>query len=1472
MDAVGSKRDSINIPLSADANFVVGIGASAGGLESLENFFDNVPDDVGMAFVVIQHLSPDFKSMMDELLARHTKLPIHRAEEGVKVEPGNIYLLPPKKEMIISGGLLHMADKDPKQLTLPIDHFFRSLAQDCGSRAVAVVLSGTGSDGSRGIQDVHANGGLVLCEDPNTAKFDGMPVSARETGMVDLVLRAEEMAASLLDHARSPHEAKLRAQEHNDEPLEGIEAIFELLHNQYDIDFSHYKPTTVSRRIERRLALLYVENLEDYITLVRNDDEELNSLYKDLLIGVTKFFRDEDPFLKLENDIIPSILQSVPRDDEIRVWIAGCATGEEPYSIAILMYEALEKAGRPLNVKIFATDVHRACLEHAGIGIYEAERLEHVSQDRLDRFFFKQRDEYQVSQELRQMIVFAQHNVIKDAPFTNLDLVSCRNLLIYFQPPAQKKAISLFHFGLKTGGTLLLGSSESPGELSDEFQTTDEHCKMYRKRRDIRLPADIRTPLDMTVKRLQPSASVLISRPAAATTKDLLSRSLYDQMLDKFMPPSLLVNGKRELLESFGGAERLLRMKGRRPSHDLLDLLDTEAKMSIAGALNRVIQHNQPVSFSGVRLKIEDTEKLYRLEIERIEGHQEVESCYLISLIPLDVDIDSMPSSSDEVDADEMSRDQFQHLESELRYTKQNLQASIEELGTSNEEMQATNEELVASNEELQSTNEELHSVNEELYTVNAEHQKRIKELAELNKDIEHLLRSTNVGIIYLDHDMCIRKFTPTIAVAFDLLPQDIGRKIGSFSHRIQYENMLADLEAVLIDGEPREAEVRDAENHCYLLRVLPYRVESSIEGAVLAMIDISILDQARQSISRLSAIVDSSQDAIIGINLEGNIETWNAGATYLYGYTAEEAIGSHVSMIVVDSNDEDLHEWFAQLKRGESIQPVEVDRVTKEGKRLFVSVAVSPVKNYRGELVGASSISRDITQLKSARREVQQRAKRVRSIIDSSLDAIITVDEQGKVTRWNPQARKIFGYSAQEAVGVNISDLIIAPDQRKSFLEGLERYVETESGPIVGNRLELEAMKKSGEQFHVELSVTGHEFDEGYEFICFIRDITDRREAEEQIRRGVELRDQFLAMLSHELRNPLSAVRTATEVLNSRKISPDADQQSRRVIERQTAQMTRLLDDLLDVSRITQSKIRFSMVDCALNEIVEDAVQSVQALAVEEQVTVEVNLPKEPIFVRGDPSRLQQIQTNLLANAIKYSSKGQQVSLELTSQTGIAVIRVVDNGAGISPELLENIFDMFVQSDETLDRSHGGMGVGLTLVRELVELHGGVVKANSKGHNQGSIFEVSLPMVEPPVQNSPAIPKPHYSNNKIQSIVIIEDQDDNRRMLTSLLKLEGFQVFDAASGSEGLVMIECEQPDAAIIDIGLPKIDGYEVARRVRNAEDSECKIKLLALTGYGQPQDVKRAFEAGFDHHLVKPLQINKLLELLQPPTSKV
>jgi two-component system CheB/CheR fusion protein len=1321
-------------------SYVVGIGASAGGLEALERFFDNVPASTSMAFVIVQHLSPDFKSLMDELLARHTELPIELVEDGVEIEPGHVYLIPPKKEMIVSGGRLLLSERDHQQeLSLPIDVFFRSLAQDCGTRAVAIVLSGGGSDGSRGIRDVHEAGGLVLVQDVESAQFDGMPRTARDAGVADRVLAPQDMPRVLLEHAaKGPRlgGGGMRPPAESDPGHDPLGPVYRMLEDEFGIDFNHYKPSTVTRRIERRIQLALASDLGEYVGRLQRERGELDLLYRDLLIGVTRFFRNEEAFAVLEERVLPGIFEREPREAPVRVWIAGCATGEEAYSLAILLHEASARYGdRP--VKIFASDVHRGSLELAARASYDAEAVANVSPERLQRYFVQRGQTYQVVPEIRQLIVFAPHNVIRDAPFTRIDLISCRNLLIYLQPAAQQKALSLFHFGLARGGIMFLGPSESLGLLSHDFEVVDKHWRIYRKYSDVRTPVDARLqPHKAEPKALTPAFPPLAPRQSLA---HLLGS--YDALLERFMPPSLLVSDRGELLHAFGGASRFLRHRDGRQSTDALDLVESNLKLVLAGGLKRALAQTSELVFKNVRLHADGEESTcYDVGLAAIASRAQVPPSVLVSFKRSEPGPSAAASAATEIDVSSAPHAQLAALEAELNATRENLQSAIEALETGNEELQTTNEELHASNEELQSTNEELQSVNEELYSVNAEYQRKIAELTELTNDMDNLLSSTDVGTIFLNRELKVRKFTPQIGETFNLLPQDLGRSIEAFTHNIDHPELIEDLRRVLASGERVERELRDRAGRYFFLRILPYRAKGARDGVVLTLIDVSSLK------------------------------------------TAEDAL---------------FHERYL-----------------------------------------------------------------LNSLLSAVPDAIYFKDARGRFIRANEPVALEFGLSDPRAlVGKTPFELT---EHRVALATHEEDENVLRTGQAQSYRLERRTGLDAGQQWvvatrHPLLDASSHPVG----VITVLRDVTEQKRAEERLQEAMERRDQFLAMLSHELRNPLGAIVTATALVKRAELEPHCTKLI-RIIDRQSQQMARLLDDLLEVSRVTQNKIELRKRVVDLAPIVHEAADAVRATMDARGLEFTVEVENERLCVNGDPARLQQLQVNLLNNAAKYTPRRGHVRLNARREDAAVVIRVRDDGAGIAPEMIDSVFDLFVQSERTLDRADGGLGVGLTLVRALVAMHGGSVTAHSDGTGKGSEFVVRLPLLAEPEDEAPK----SRGRTKVPAgsrVVVVEDNADSREMLCELLALAGCECQAADTGIAGVELIDRVEPDVAIIDLGLPGLDGFELARRIR-ANPRHSSVYLIALTGYGQAADRARALHAGFDEHVVKPIGPETLVRLLR------
>jgi len=735
----------------------VGIGASAGGLEALQDVFGNMPIDTGAAFIVVQHLSPDYKSMMPELLSRHTQMPIHEVTDGMVIEANNVYLMPARKNMLIAEGKLLLADQVPDtHPQMPIDSFLRSLAEDQQHKAVGVVLSGTGSDGTRGIKAMKEAGGLVMVQEPASAKFDGMPMSAYSTGLADILLPAKEMGESLQSFFRHPSisgQSTLLKSSTGSES-DSLDEIFKLLRRQSSINFSHYKASTVARRIERRLGINQLTTLESYLRLLLESPKELQVLSKELLIGVTRFFRDDEIFSKLENDIIPRIAErSVVNGDPIRIWVAGCSSGEEAYSIAMLVDEYLNEHSIEKRVSIFATDIDDDSIAEASAGIYPLDISLDISESRLKRYFLLKNERYVVSQQLREMVIFASHNLLEDPPFSDIDLVTCRNVLIYFQYPAQKKVLSSLFFALKRNGTLWLGPSESLGDLQSHFETIEERSKLYEKISNQRIPVGNSPPalsgvMAAAANMMPPVSSFL--KAGRATSRNSFD-SVLERLIIEYAPDCIVLNDVFDAVHVYGNVSAYIKpLRAGKVSNNIKDIVIDDLAVAISTALYRCEKNGEDVFYQDIGIRHQNGEESYiDLSIFYVKEKERTSApaYYILQFIGGEkAPLDRVKVS---FDAGEQSRQRIQDLEQELLKKQEHLQVTVEELETTNEELQSANEELMSANEELQSTNEELQSVNEELYTVNSEYQEKIAELTEANDDLDSVINATNIGICF---------------------------------------------------------------------------------------------------------------------------------------------------------------------------------------------------------------------------------------------------------------------------------------------------------------------------------------------------------------------------------------------------------------------------------------------------------------------------------------------------------------------------------------------------------------------------------------------------------------------------------------------------------------------------------------------------------------------------------------------------
>ena len=829
------KETKENIKRNEEQPIIIGIGASAGGLEALQQFFRQMPGNSGLSFVVVQHLSPDYKSLMADILGKHTEMTVVQAENEMIIRPDTVYLIPPKNNMTLKDGRLLLKEFIPGKLNHSIDVFFTSLAEEKREKAIAVVMSGTGTDGTNGIKAIKENGGLVIVQKPDTAKFDGMPRSAINTGLADFILSPEDTVDEILNFSSNPTIIKLHEKDVLFSDEETFIQIYSLLKKASGIDFTNYKRTTVLRRIERRMVVTHSVSLAEYVKLLALDAEESSTLAREILIGVTNFFRDPDFFEKLKQEAVYNIVKRADENDSIRIWSAGCSTGEEAYSLAILFSEVMEELNIKRDVKIFATDVDTRAIEQAGKGIFTESIMEDVSPERLTKYFTKRNDQYVISKDIRRMIIFAPHNMLSDPPFGKLDLISCRNVMIYFQPVLQRTLFAIFHSALKNNGYLFLGKSETAGEYSNTFTPVCSLEKIYIHRGEGKV--DEFTPPAFNI----PNIHTISPKVSTATDRDMGEYTLentYIKFLEKFLPASVVLNEANNVVHFFGDYQKFLSIAPGKATFNFFAMVNDDLSLVASTALNRCRSEHTAVTYTGIAVDVGDKRESINLTVTPVQDKGK-EDTGLVAVLFLENNIGKIEGTTEKYDVNTTAARRIADLEQELHESKNDLKTTIGELETVNEELQAANEELLTANEELQSSNEELQSVNEELYTVNTEYQQKLDELTMLTNDLSNFLSSTMIGILFVDSNLNIRKFTEYVGREFQLMPHDVGRSFQIFAHSFPKEDIISDAKQVLKDLAPIDREVTAMNGRYYTLRIAPYRTtENSIRGLVITIID----------------------------------------------------------------------------------------------------------------------------------------------------------------------------------------------------------------------------------------------------------------------------------------------------------------------------------------------------------------------------------------------------------------------------------------------------------------------------------------------------------------------------------------------------------------------------------------------------------------------------------------------------------
>lgn len=1210
---------------SADAHdfLVVGIGASAGGIGALKQLFDGIPSDCGMAFVVILHLSPDHESNLAAILQQKTAMTVTQVTETVKVEPNHVYVIPPTKHLEMMDGVIQLADLPTpvRGRRVPIDIFFRTLADAWGKFAICVVLSGTGSDGALGLKRVKEVGGIALVQDPTEAEYDGMPRCAIGTGLVDIVLPLDELQKKLLSLRRFSDVIELPGKEEtpggavfNASPDPDADPLLELLRlvrARTGHDFSSYKRPTLLRRLARRMQVRESADLPTYLGLLRNDSTEAQTLQRDLLITVTNFFRDKEAFAAFEQEVVPKLFAGKRGDDSVRVWVAACATGEEVYSIAMLLHEYASNIVDPPSIQIFASDINESAINVARQCRYDGAIVADVSPERLRRYFTKEGETYQVRKEIRELVMFAPHNLLRDPPFSRLDLISCRNLMIYLNRETQERVLALFHFALRPDGFLLLGSSETAGGAPSLFTAIDAKQRVY-KCREMFQDRPVAPALPITGK-----WQVNIPKPPDESRDSVVP--LHHKLLEQYAPPSVLVDEDYNIVNASSRSTRFLRFPSGLPSQNLLKVVLPGLQVDLRAALLQAKQENQESRSVDIAVDINGEERLISLTVcpAELKGEQ---GFFLVVFAEVEASgaaQNKTPSIREALAGDQAMVTIVRRLETELQQARDRLRSTIEqneisneEHKASNEELQAINEELRSASEELETSKEELQSVNEELATVNHELKEKMEEATRASSDTQNLMSSTDIATIFLDRALKIKRYTPLVRNLFNIIPTDVGRPLDHFTHKLDHESLIEDAAEVLRTLQTEERETRSSDGRFYLVRLAPYRtLDDRIDGVVLSF--------------------------------------------------------------------------------------------------------------------------QDVTELKRASEALQE------------------------------------------------------ADLRKN---------------------------------------------------------------------------EFLATLAHELRNPLAAIRPGLAIVRH------GDEEKReiayRIIERQLDQIVRLVDDLLDVSRITQGKIELQLERIETSMVVELALETARPFIDAAGHELIVEFPSTPLFINADKTRLTQVFINLLNNSSRYTRPGGQIRLAVRSEGKQAVVSIRDTGVGISPEMLPHIFDLFTQGRRAVRRSQGGLGVGLSLVKRLMELHNGSVEGYSDGVDHGSEFIVRVPLatnqepLPPPVSVAPSVA------SASRKILIVDDNVDSASMLEIFLTMQTHEV-SVANDGEAAVKAALEiRPDLIFLDLGLPDLDGYEVASRIRVQLP---ETLIVALSGWGQESDRRRTSEAGFDRHLVKPLDFGELPGLL-------
>jgi two-component system CheB/CheR fusion protein len=1307
---------------------IVGVGASAGGLEAFTQLLQALPPDTGMAFVLVQHLEARHESILARLLSGVTQMAIAEVKQGMRVQPSHVYVIPPNADITIEQGVLQLVRRRaPAGFHMPIDHFFRSLAEDQGARAIGVILSGTASDGTLGMKAIKAGGGVTFAQEPGSAKYDGMPRNAITAGCIDFVLTPESIAAELSQISRHPYlrvppqeaAAGLHSAGEGD-----LAKILKILRAGSGVDFTYYKKSTIKRRIARRMAVHKIDSLSGYVEYLKDNRPELDALYQDILIHVTSFFREPDAFQALRETILPRILAAKSVREPLRIWVPGCSTGEEVYSIAICLIEGVANRAEVPPIQIFATDINDKAIEYARNGIYPESALQDVSKERLRRFFERSTEHYhQISTSVREMCVFARHDLTKDPPFSKLDLISCRNVLIYLEPTLQKRTLASFHYALKDKGFLLLGRSETLGGFMDLFDLVDRKNKFFAKKL---IAGGIGYPMEsLAYERLAPPARRV---PGEKSIEDY-EREADRLVWERYAHAGFVVDGDLQPLLVRGDTSLYLRPAPGRATLNLLKMLREELILEVRAAVQKARRTGTAVRREGIRLTKEAHLREVNIEVHSLAGPSAKDKRFLVLFESVASPAELLPESSAGRKRRPNDRE-IVRLNKELKRSKEYLQAIIQEQETTNEELKSSNEEALSSMEELQSTNEELEtakeelqSSNEELVTMNEQAQTRNSELGQLTDDLSNVLTGVTIPILLLGGDHRIRRFTPTAERLLHLAPADTGRPIADIRLRID----LPDIDELITDTIQREEElkreVRAQDGRWYLVRLCPYRTrEHKIEGVLISFVDIDDLKQSQEALRResnfVAAIVDAASRALLVVVLDRDrrIVRFNRACQELTGYSMEEAKGKPQDFLYLPEELEQVNAGSAELLEGRQREH-QFHWVTKDGHRRLISWSNSVTRAADGTVEYMIRTGIDVTEHEQAKERVRESDATVRALMETAAQAILAVASDGRIALVNASAETMFGYERHELVGQPLELLIPKRFAERHISHRVAFFRDPKNRPM-GIGLELAGLRKDGSEFSVEVSLSHVPTSAGILAVAFVSDITMRKQSEDALRESAaRLRALSEGLLTAQEDERKRLARELHDDLNQRlaMLSVGVAELEAGLPDSALSIKDHLLALETSLAEVSEELRRaaYQLHPSVLEHLGLAAALEAHCEEVSKQGPVKIQfrhreMPKQ--IPEAVALCLYRVAQEALRNVIKHSG-ANRATVELTGNEKEVVLRITDKGRGFN-----------------LDEAGKRGGLGLVSMEERVRIVNGSLSIRAKA-GDGTRVMIRIPL-----------------------------------------------------------------------------------------------------------------------------------------------